>query len=58
MTRYYTAGMTIFFVLTVLVADFIAAPPNPFAAPSLISLGSGIISDGGFCGAMPVAGNK
>jgi hypothetical protein len=50
--------MIIFLVLTVLAADFITAPPNPFAAPSLISLGSGVISDGGFCGALPVAGNN
>ncbi len=53
MTRRTTArlGMVLLFMLV--IADIIAAPPNPHKQPSIIALGSGAASSGGFCGALP-----
>jgi len=45
------AGMALLFLLV--VADIIAAPPNPYKQPAVFALGSGAAGGGGFCGALP-----
>lgn len=53
MTRQTLAlvGMALLFVLV--VADIIAAAPNPYKQPAVFALGSGAAGGGGFCGALP-----
>ena len=45
------AGMALLVLLV--VADIIAAPPNPYKQPAVFALGSGAAGGGGFCGALP-----
>mgnify|MGYP006965233923 FL=1 len=54
MTRRFTASITIALVATILIFDLIMITPNPYIAPNAISLGSGEIAVGGFCGDLPV----
>ena len=54
MTRYFTGSITIALVATFLMFDLIMITPNPYIAPNVISLGSGEIAVGGFCGDLPV----
>ena len=54
MTRRFTASITIALVATFLIFDLIMITPNPYIAPNAISLGSGEIAVGGFCGDLPV----
>ena len=56
--RYLTASIAITLVASFLVFDLIMIPPNPYVAPSAISLGSGEVAVGGFCGDLPVTTNK
>ena len=53
MTRRTVArlGMALLFMLV--IADIVAAPPNPYQQPAVFALGSGAASSGGFCGALP-----
>jgi hypothetical protein len=53
-TRRFTASITIALVATFLIFDLIMITPNPYIAPNAISLGSGEIAVGGFCGDLPV----
>lgn len=57
-TRSFTALVTIALVTSFLIFDLIMIAPNPYAAPSAISLGSGEVAVGGFCGDLPVIANK
>ncbi|WP_415182331.1 hypothetical protein [Phaeovulum sp.] len=53
MTRYFTAGLAMFGVVALLGFDLVRSPPNPYQAPPLFALGSGMVASGGFCGALP-----
>ena len=53
MTRHVTAGAAILFVALLLVFDHATATLNPYQAPPLLALGSGVEASGGFCGALP-----
>lgn len=53
MTRKVTAFAALVLVTFVIVLDTQATPPNPFAAPPALALGSGLAPSGGFCGALP-----
>ena len=53
MTRFITASITISLIGAFLIVDLMRAAPNPFAAPSVFSLGSGEAVAGGFCGSLP-----
>lgn len=53
MTRKVTAFAALALVTLVILLDTQATPPNPFAAPSALALGSGTAASGGFCGALP-----
>jgi len=53
MTRRLTAYSAILAIAALLVFDMQTTPPNPYAAPSLFALGSGVTATGGFCGALP-----
>lgn len=53
MTRYFTASTALISLALLLLADIQFTPPNPYAAPPIIALGSGQASAGGFCGALP-----
>ena len=58
LTRYLTASISIALVATILIFDLIIITPNPYVAPSAISLGSGEIAVGGFCGDLLVTVNQ
>lgn len=53
MTRRFTALTAILGIAALLAFDLEASPPDPYAAPYFIALGSGASSAGGFCGALP-----
>ncbi|MEM7463469.1 MAG: hypothetical protein AAF362_12410 [Pseudomonadota bacterium] len=53
MTRKIYAGIAILMLVALIVFDVQATPPNPYAAPPALSLGSGLTQSGGFCGALP-----
>ncbi len=53
MTRRVTATTAILMLALALCADLVTTPPNPYAAPAIIALGSGISAAGGFYGALP-----
>lgn len=53
MTRYFTASIALVCLALLLLTDIQFTPPNPYAAPPVIALGSGHASTGGFCGALP-----
>lgn len=53
MTRRLTASLAIGLILLLIALDATRTPPNPFAAPPLLALGSGQTATGGFCGALP-----
>ena len=56
--RSFIALVTIALVTSFLIFDVIMIAPNPYAAPSAISLGSGEVAVGGFCGDLPVIANE
>jgi hypothetical protein len=53
MTRSFTACIGLICFALLLLADLQFTPPNAYAAPPIIALGSGQASAGGFCGALP-----
>ena len=53
MTRRTPAMLGMALLIMLVVADIIAAPPNPYQQPAVFALGSGAASSGGFCGAIP-----
>lgn len=53
MTRHTTARLGMALLFLIVMADIIAAPPNPYKQPAVFALGSGAASSGGFCGALP-----
>jgi len=53
MTRRFTTTIAFVSFAFLLFADIQFTPPNPYVAPSIIALGSGQASAGGFCGALP-----
>ena len=53
MTRRFTALTALLGIAALLALDLSATPPNPYAAPPVIALGSGVAAAGGFCGALP-----
>ena len=53
MTRLYTASLALTGLIMVVGLDVLRTPPNPYLAPPILALGSGLSSSGGFCGALP-----
>lgn len=53
MTRRVTAAAALTLVGLLIAFDLGATPPNPYAAPPLLAIGSGLVQSGGFCGALP-----
>lgn len=53
MTRRFTAGIALILVGGLIGWDLKASPPNPYAAPPILAIGSGLSAAGGFCGALP-----
>jgi len=53
MTRRVTAPIAILFLGLLIVFDHATSDLNPYKAPPIIALGSGVVATGGFCGAMP-----
>ena len=53
MTRQFTSAVVLIGMLTFIGFDVWANPPNPYQAPPIIALGSGLQAAGGFCGSLP-----
>ncbi len=53
MTRLFTGSLAIAGIVLLIAADVAASPPNPYQAPPMLALGSGLPTSGGFCGALP-----
>lgn len=53
MTRRVTAFAALLMLAALLVFDQATADLNPYRAPPLLALGSGVAASGGFCGALP-----
>jgi len=53
MTRRISALFALTLLVLLVALDYAANPPNPYRVPSIIALGSGAASAGGFCGALP-----
>ena len=53
MTRSVTAAIALALVAAVLALDFATADLNPFEAPPIVALGSGLAGGGAFCGELP-----
>ncbi|WP_237061346.1 hypothetical protein [Loktanella sp. M215] len=53
MTRLLTGSLAIAGVAFVIGLDTLRTPPNPYQAPPMLALGSGLSTSGGFCGALP-----
>ena len=49
MTRLITASIAISLIGAFLIIDIMQVVPNPYNAPSMLSLGSGEAAAGGFC---------
>ncbi len=53
-TRRLTAALALGAVVALVAADLLASePPNPYQAPPLIALGSGLAAGGAHCAALP-----
>ena len=52
-TRRVPALLAIGLLALLVILDYSLNPPNPYRAPSIVALGSGAASAGGFCGALP-----
>lgn len=53
MTRRTISFIAVLGIAVLVAFDVSVTPPNPYAAPSAIALGSGVVASGGFCGALP-----
>ena len=53
MTRRFTTGFAVLAVAGLIGWDLKVSPPNPYAAPPILAIGSGLSAAGGFCGALP-----
>jgi hypothetical protein len=53
LTRRITGLLALSLILGVILFDLSTAQVNPYRAPPIIALGSGVASVGGFCGALP-----
>ena len=53
MSRRVPAAVALALLLALVALDYAADPPDPYRAPSILALGSGAASSGGFCGALP-----
>ena len=53
MTRAFTGILALVGIVVVVGLDSLASPPNPYQAPPILALGSGLSTSGGFCGALP-----
>ncbi|WP_192841329.1 hypothetical protein [Falsirhodobacter sp. alg1] len=53
MTRRMTAFLAVAGLAAMVALDVAGAPPNPYQAPPMLALGSGVAASGGFCGALP-----
>ena len=53
MTRRFTASLVIAGLVALIGTDLARSPPNPYQAPPIFALGSGLAAAGGFCGALP-----
>lgn len=53
MTRRFTAGAALLLLAALLAFDHATSDLNPYKAPPVLALGSGVAATGGFCGAMP-----
>lgn len=53
MTRHLTASLALAGLVALIGADLMRSPPNPYHAPPVFALGSGVTAAGGFCGALP-----
>jgi hypothetical protein len=53
MTRRFTTSLALVGLVALIGADLAVSPPNPFQAPPVFALGSGLVAEGGFCGALP-----
>ncbi|MFD0857812.1 hypothetical protein [Roseovarius aquimarinus] len=53
MSRRIVALAALGLAFGVVALDLAASPPNPYAAPPLLALGSGQAPSGGFCGDLP-----
>ena len=53
MTRRAPAAVALALLAALVALDYARSPPNPYRAPSIVAIGSGAPSAGGFCGALP-----
>ena len=53
MTRLLPASITLAGVFGIVLLDWVVTPANPYQAPPILALGSGLTTSGGFCGALP-----
>ena len=52
-TRRVPALLAVSLLVLMVALDCTVSPPDPYRAPSIVALGSGAASAGGFCGALP-----
>ena len=50
MTRRTIIALLLFSMAGLVILDMKASPPNPYTAPAIVALGSGVAASGGFCG--------
>ena len=53
MTRLFIASLALAGVVGVVGLDWVATPANPYQAPPILAIGSGLSTSGGFCGVLP-----
>jgi hypothetical protein len=53
MTRLFTGTLAMAGLALIVGLDTLRSPPNPYQAPPMLALGSGLSTSGGFCGALP-----
>ena len=53
MTRGIVIVLLLFSLVGLALLDMKASPPNPYTAPAIVALGSGVAASGGFCGDLP-----